>query len=509
MSTEPQRDAIHFEPSRKLVRRCLVRSILLVLLWCGVATANGRFPRAQRVVQDPMDGNVIAIYGTYGLLITTDGGQNWQHVCEGATGPFAGEDPLLELLPEGRLLMGTDLGLASSQFPPCDWQLSLEPAMPGSVQDITRHPTEPSTVIALLSSNASGEYESSLRRSIDGGSIWQAPVALPNDRIVRGLTLDLAPSDPSRIYVSGFNDAGEGVLLRSEGASDAGADWQAFPIPETGLSAAPYIAAVDPLNPDRLFVRTDVLKDIDGVQTPEDALWYSGDGGNSWTNVIRRRAKLLGFALSPDNQFLLAAYGDPLLFGYLVATDQMGIYRIPIADLLADPANAEAKFEKIYPGNVTCLKWNANGLFACVVQTLVGFELGQASDASFTLETPQPFSPLLDLTRVLPLSCPNDAKAAACLNDLNTGWPSVCLRLGADCYYGMPSNDLDAGPRDASPPSNAAEAGTNIEAGTAESKPRSAGCGCRVHERAPSRLSLALALIWGAAALWRRSHNSQ
>lgn len=63
------------------------------------------------MLEDPSEPSRLAVYGTYGLLLTNDAGKTWSHVCETATGPFAGEAPLLELLAGGRLLLSTETGL--------------------------------------------------------------------------------------------------------------------------------------------------------------------------------------------------------------------------------------------------------------------------------------------------------------------------------------------------------------------------------------------------------------
>src|SRR5882672_3146488 len=115
---------------------------LSLLLLCGAAAANGRFPRAQRLLEDATNAARLAIYGTYGLVTTSDAGKTWQYVCEGATGPFAGEAPLLELLPAGRVVLSSETGLRGSSFPTCDWHALLEPTLPSSVQDITRDPSD-------------------------------------------------------------------------------------------------------------------------------------------------------------------------------------------------------------------------------------------------------------------------------------------------------------------------------------------------------------------------------
>src|SRR6188474_1551389 len=117
---------------------------LAALSLTALASANGRFPRAQRLVQDAQQPERLALYGTYGLLTTIDAGQSWQYICEGATGPFSGEAPLLELLPQGRLVLSSETGLQTSAFPACDWQPLLEPMLPSVVQDITRDAADPS-----------------------------------------------------------------------------------------------------------------------------------------------------------------------------------------------------------------------------------------------------------------------------------------------------------------------------------------------------------------------------
>lgn len=114
------------------------------------AHANGRFPRAQRLMEEPGAPAHLAVYGTYGLLLTSDGGQTWNHVCEAATGPFAGEAPLLELLPHGRIVLSSETGLRGSAWPACEWRGLLQPALPDSVQDVTRTPTSENELLALL-----------------------------------------------------------------------------------------------------------------------------------------------------------------------------------------------------------------------------------------------------------------------------------------------------------------------------------------------------------------------
>jgi hypothetical protein len=428
---------------------------LTLLCICGTAGANGRFPRAQRLLEDASNPSRLAIYGTYGLVTTSDAGKTWQYVCEGATGPFAGEAPLLELLPAGRVVLSSETGLRGSSFPTCDWHPLLEPALPSSVQDITRDPSDEQGLWALLSEpDVKLGFRAALSRSSDGGETWADELAVPGDVLGQGVTVDVAPSLASRIYLSGLTDARSGVLARSD---DAGVSWTAFPIPETSSSELPYLAQVDAKDENRLFVRTDALKDHDGQLEPDDALLFSADGGASFVRVVSRRAKLLGFALSPDGETLLLGYGDPVLYAYTVEPEQTGLYRLRMADLLADPANAASKLEKIFAGSVTCLRWTAHGLYACLAQAEQGFEAGRAVDAEFSLADVNPFEPLLDLKALAPLACAESSTAGVCASDINVGWPAVCAKLGASCEAPATPNGTPSEPAPMS----------------------SGGCGCR------------------------------
>ena len=436
---------------------------LTCVLLGTTALGNGRFPRAQRLIQDAAEPSRLALYGTYGLVTSTDAGQSWSYVCEGATGPFAGEAPLLELLESGRIVLSSEVGLRGSAFPACEWRGLLEPALPDTVQDITREPTNRAGLWALLSEpEVNVGFRAALTRSDDGGETWSERLPVPGEVLAQPLTVDVARAAPERLYLSGLDDAKNGVIARSD---DSGQSWRAFPLARLAASEMPYLAAVDERDAERIFVRTDVLKEHEGQLQPDDAFLFSADGGENFTRVLSRRAKLLGFALSPDGETIVLGYGDPVLFAYTVEPEQSGLYRLRTADLIADPTTAASKLAKIFAGSVTCLRWTEQGLYACVAQAEQGFELGRASDAEFSLSDARPFTPLLDLRALTPLACAPESSAAKCETDMNSGWPAVCGKLGADC--------------DALGGAGAAGAARATSAGS-RSPTKAASCGCRL-----------------------------
>src|SRR6185436_15964627 len=83
-------------------------------------------------------------------------------------------------------------------------------------------------------------------------------------------TVDVAPSNPQRIYLSGWGPNSTGVLLRSD---DRGETYSALRLPtDAENDEVPFIAAVDPDNADALYVRTDLWRFDAGLPTAADAL---------------------------------------------------------------------------------------------------------------------------------------------------------------------------------------------------------------------------------------------
>lgn len=403
---------------------------LALALAASTAAANGRFPRAQRLIQDRVNPSVMALYGTYGVLVTRDAGASWRHVCEAATGAYAGEDPLLEIMADERILLRTDTGLSRSDASFCSYDTVLGSAA-APLQDITRDSAGSSGILALTTAlGEGGVFVSSLSSSTDGGSTFTPLASVPPDILELGLTLDVAPSRPELIYLSGLDDQGRGKLARSE---NRGQSFVGFEITGLGIAAPPYIAAVSAQDPDRVFVRTDEYSrdGFEGRETADDSLYFTPDGGQTWHLSLNKRGKLYGFALSPDEQWLLAGFGDPVLPAIFVEPDELGLYRVALTELVASPDNPP--WERIYDRGVTCLRWTEQALFACVVQDESGFEVGRAPDASFSLADAAPFESLLRLPEVRPIECPAESPGAACLTEEVTGWLATCSVLRAPC----------------------------------------------------------------------------
>lgn len=413
------------------------RAALFCASLCFAATpalANGRFPLSQRFFQEQGNPDHLRISATFGLLLSQDAGLNWYHVCEGELTPELLEsDPLFEVLPDGSMLAALVRPLRRSTDCGCEWEPVLGDGMDQSIVDIAK--AGESTVLALARTSGP-PIVFRLERSTDGGRTWNKLSDLPQK--IQAHTLDAAPSDPTRVYVSAIlsPDADAGIAMSTPAlfvSEDGGATWSApRPIQGATFDDQPYIAAVHPTDADTVYVRSDAWtpNDETGLDQANDALFVTDDAGMQFREVVRKSAKLFGFALSPDASKVLVGYGDPVQATRDVYPEDTGIYSADATSLT---------FTQDLNAPVSCLTWNDNGLFACL-------DGGVGVSTVGTIPTsPAGFTPILAYADVKgPLAC----NATTCLPEWQMGRedvPAVCERLAAECEIDPSTNVVDCG----------------------------------------------------------------
>jgi hypothetical protein len=469
-----------------------------VVLTPATALANGRYPRAERLIEDPSDPRHLLLAATYGLLTTADRGAHWYLVCEAefARDPTYSGDPLVELVAAGATLVDV-LTFIGRSPDGCTWGPTL--GTPGSTtttfDDFAVDRVTRSIVVAVQTSLVDGAAVISLERS-DNAGVSFAPIGQPLP-VAEVFTVDLDPTDPTHVYATGLSADRKGVFLSS---TDSGTTWATSVIGSTGEYDYPYIAAVVPQNPNEIFVRTDSwMPDEGGVSSSaNDALYYSNNGGVSFTLLIRQPAKLLGFALSPDGTTVLAGYGNPILGCSVVDPSVTGIYSAPVGG---------ATFSQVTTASVTCLTWTAHGLYVCTDGSS-SVDSVEVYDGELALEGGQPQT-IMQLGDVLgPPPCCQET-AAAC------PWLDVCPALGA-CGNAVAASSCDAGGTtvDASGPSEPPyDAGSPADASSPGPSPDDhAGCGCRLsdsHDRAEGAVALAALAMATARVLLRRRRRRE
>ncbi len=194
--------------------RRVLTSFALFSALAGTAQANGRVPAAQHVVVGPgARSDVIALRTTFGLLISRDGGRSFRWLCEDAmfapVSVGATTDPAVEVTADGTVVFGFERGVHST-VDGCHVTRHAS-AADRFIVDLTHEPTG-QRVWAIES--AWGERNRVLRAS--AADLVFTPLGAGVERMIF-TTLDVAPSDPRRLY-AGATELGTGAprLLRSD-----------------------------------------------------------------------------------------------------------------------------------------------------------------------------------------------------------------------------------------------------------------------------------------------------
>ncbi|AKT40661.1 uncharacterized protein CMC5_048170 [Chondromyces crocatus] len=428
-----------------------------MLLAADDVHANGRYPAAGLLVVDPNDPDHVLVRATYGIITTHDHGGEWRWTCEKVVGFGGFEDPMFGILADGRITAGLFIGLSSSVNGGCDW--TMNPSLRNRyVVDLAVEKFDASRVVAVASNGVdAGQFLTQLWETTDSGATWtQAGIDLPVEFLA--LTLDPAPSDPERVYISGRYGAPDylGVLQRT---SDRGATWERVDIPGSDDNSLPYIGAIDPMDPDVVYVR---LNRAPG--DPSDALIYTDTAGDSWTTLFEGKGDMLGFALSPDGSQV--AIGGP----------EDGLWVAPTSTF---------QFEQVAEIGVKCLTWTERGLYACADEFRDGFVVGLSENGG------RSFTPVLHLDEVCgPLECDDQSGLTRnCAEE----WGPTQLLLGAKSCDGSPTTTTSS--------STTTGAGGSSSGGPREDS--SGGCSAPA-TAVSSRWWLTLIPLGLAAALVRR-----
>lgn len=434
------------------MRRALLLCALL-LAAPSVVHAHGRPPLVGDLRFHPTDPDTVVARATWGLVLSRDGGERWEWICAAVTGADpTREDPAILVVSDGSILVGTFDGLSKSSPDRCGWTRP-EPALDDVfVISLDARPAEPDTVYAI---ETSGTAPDRLHRSEDGGETFE-PVGAP----VEGILLErvrVAPSDPTRIYLSGADPSGasgdrEAYVLRSE---DAGARFERTRVALEDGERNVHLLAVDPSDADRLLVR--VTRRI--TDEREERLLLSEDGGRSFEAVWRAR-EITDAAFAPDGATAWASANR----GGLARSDDGG-----------------RSFDAVAPGHTTCVEAREGEIWTCADALIDGYALGRSRDGGDAIEEMLYFQEIHRLP-----SC----GACTSVGYVCPEWfPDLAYDLRLDAGTGIPEGGVTGTPRDAAPPPECVEGGVpamdggvGMDAGPGGGE----GCGCRAAGGAPS-----------------------
>lgn len=454
--------------ARAIACSALGSAVAIATLTCAPnALANGRFPAASQLVVGPNDPSLLAVRTTFGLLVSRDQGANFDWICETALGYSGVQDPSVGITASGAFTIGTFGGLLVSPDTGCAWSFVGGALTKIPVDDIVVRPDTPSTALALTRKHTGDDdagapvYLTQIYATTDNGAGW-SKLGAPIDPAALTYTLEVARSDPQRLYVSGLKGTGASAQALLFVSSDGGATWTPRTIPlDAANERAPFIAAVDPAKPDVVYVRTS--------GPTANRLLVTTNAGQSW-DVKYTGGQMLGFALSPDGSKV-----------YLGGPD----------DGVRVASTSDFQFTKKAAIAVQCLAARGSTLYACSNDKNGGFAVGASTDDGAT------FTAKLHLSTIRgAIVCASpDASAAECAQE----WPTVRDSLSGGGDAGSPSDGGAVG-RDAGSPSS--DAGANAASPPSESK----SCGC--HEASTSNgLFSTLALALASMLALRRARR--
>jgi hypothetical protein len=445
----------------------LVSAAAAGTVYSSEARANGRFPESNQIVFSAQDPDLILLRVTFGLLISRDRGRTFDWVCEQSIGFSGVEDPMYTVMPSGGYMGTTFQGVTLSQDRACNWRYFGGDLAEKVFIDLSADPNDGRRVVVFASSYDKQDpqgnilFDSRIWETRDEGVTFQ-PLGAPLDPGLLGYTIDLTASDPARLYATAVRDPGvepKAFLLTSK---DRGQSWEELAIPLVDTERSVFVAAVDPHNAERVYLRTSNSPD-----RPTRLLLRDADpngGAPTIRTLYTALGGLLGFALGTgDNKNIYI--GGPK-DGLLVANVQ---------DYL---------FEQRSKIEIQCLGINSDGLWACSNEPS-GFIAGVSSDDGRT------FAPRLHFCSIRgPLAC-NGGSATA---DKCTGsWPAQRSLLGCD------SSAVDGGGKV-----------DFVDGGAITSAVPLAGsgsnCNCR-QTTAVGPWGAALSIVGGAVAFWRRKRR--
>jgi hypothetical protein len=428
----------------------------LSCLTTTAAHANGRLPGATGLAIHPTDERQLLLGLSYGLALTRDGAASWTWMCEQQIeGNGSDVDPSIVMTGDGTLvvLSLTNGGVLVSRDDGCSFERAMGPLEGHRGVDLTLDPSQSGRVLALMSTIIEvvdagyPRFRNFLAHSLDHGRSWTVLAELPDDMAAE--TVEIAPSDPKRIYISGTlgADALQGIVERSD---DGGLSWTRTTVQLPRGSGSLFVSGIHPKDPDHLWFRVPGRGDNFGALPAR--LWLSTDGAVSFEQIADTQAGMLGFAVSPD--------GNRVAFG--------GV----LDGLFVAPSDGSAAPSKVSDLRVHCLRWRSSGLYVCASEPTDPFSLGLAAEPT------QGFVPLWHRAN----TCRGTCTAPSSLEmKCRRPWEMIAPLIDAGAALcgastSMPDAGIDAGPRTAGPGPDVDASHVTPKGTKAAPAPSASGC---------------------------------
>ena len=268
----------------------------------GHAFGNGRAPGTSTInFQQGSEGHVTAGM-TFGLVRSEDGGATWRWMCEDAVGYGGMYDPDYAFTSTGALFATTFDGLKVNRDGCVFAASALSPPRP-AIKFFSAVAVGPDGAVygaAVDPPNPSIGYpgDGNIYKSTDNGASFPTSAA-PGQINDWWQSIEVAPSNPSIVYVAGYRlEAGQPKVFLLRRSPDGGQSYPALPVADfaTMANSTIEIAGISKTDPSLVFARVTLADNA-----LSDALYRSSNGGQNWTKVLE---------LAGSIAFVVRANGD-------------------------------------------------------------------------------------------------------------------------------------------------------------------------------------------------------
>jgi photosystem II stability/assembly factor-like uncharacterized protein len=395
------------------MRKLVLAGVALVVA-AGIALANGRPPGTSTINFKQGNDNEIAAGMTFGLLVSHDGGLNWDYMCEDAVGYGGMYDPDYAFSSTGALGATTFDGL-QIQRDMCTFSLtSLAPAAP-NVKFFSAITLGPDHALYAAASNMGGD--SKVYKSTDDGLTFPQSTKPAQDGDW-WQSIEVAPSNANRVYLAGYRFSGTKsfLLFRSDNGGVSFA-----PLPLTAFTLMPNstleIAGVSKTNPDVVFAQVR-LED----NTISDALYVSTNAGQTWKRILGKGAAI-AFLVRKSGEIVAGTKDLGTVKSIDNGTTWQDVTGAPHIGCLAENAAGEV--------------WACTQNFATMTTPSDGFGIMKSTNLTS-------WAGVLKFQDIrAPVSCaPGTVQHDKCDAQL---WCGLCLQLGCDPKRPCPGFGADGG----------------------------------------------------------------
>ena len=346
------------------VMRFSVAIGLLLAMSPGVtelAHANGRSPITNGVFFRPGDAETIFVRSTFGLLVSRDAGCTFRWVCEQNVGYGGVFDPKYAVAADGTIFATTFSGLRVSRDGGCTFTTAtaeLPVGDPNRLVDVWVDALDLSSGGDVWIATADNGRPNNVFRSTDRGMTFE-PRNLASPTIL-WKTLKVAPSDPQRIYVTGY-ELGAMPKAHAFVSADGGANWDPLPLTDVVFASTPVfqIVAVDLGNPNTLYAIS-VESNATG-----DRLYRSSDAGTTFVEVLATSEPIRDVVIRDATTVIVAgatggsyrSIDGGVTFEPIVGAPQLGcLGRRPDGTLVGCGANWQPDFMAV-AGSSDAMQW--------------------------------------------------------------------------------------------------------------------------------------------------------